>query len=230
MTTIEIRNDLQALRQQAAPLYHKYPRQHQPQGAYIELDCQTGAVAADWNGEIGNAIPFSVYHGHDRRYAVPCEITGKALAELLEDAEFLALLQRVVNGYDPRWDGHNMVAELDEDAEAADEEIINCLEANLTEHDLAEVWGVDEWLFTNCTLREHWADQPIAEAVAELQAAVEPNQALDGDIEEALIREAKEIFTGAHPEKLTRTQVDELRRRDEITEGEQADWLAEHGN
>lgn len=45
------------------PLYHQYPRQFRPQGAYIEIDTRDGSVMADWNPEIGNAVPSDVYNG-----------------------------------------------------------------------------------------------------------------------------------------------------------------------
>ncbi len=49
-------------------LYCMYPRQQRPQPAYIELDTRTGRMRADYDGEIGNAVPMDVRNGTVRRY------------------------------------------------------------------------------------------------------------------------------------------------------------------
>lgn len=107
-------------------LYCQYERQTEPQPCYIELDCQTGTLHASYNAEIGNAIPFSVYHGHDRRYGIPC-LTADAANELME--EILPLAQRVVDGYSRHWDGNNHVARMTDDADAAEQEIEDIINA-----------------------------------------------------------------------------------------------------
>jgi len=43
------------------PLHMHYPGQHEPQGAYVQLH-PDGEVEFGVNGEIGNAVPESVFH------------------------------------------------------------------------------------------------------------------------------------------------------------------------
>lgn len=134
-------------------LYRHYDGQSEPQPAYIELDTQDGSLHADYNAEIGNAIPFSVYHGLHRRYGIPI-LTGDAANRVME--EIAPLAERIVAGTEVEWDGNNNVAVLTADALAAEEE----LEAHLglpsqdygyqdgpnqgfDESDLVGVWDID---------------------------------------------------------------------------------------
>jgi hypothetical protein len=203
-----------------APVFHKYPKRNAPQGAYIELDCKTGRLAADWNAEIGNAIPFSVHHGHDRRYSISSSMSATAINELLD--ELAPIAQRIIDGYDAKWDGNNNVAVLNEDAQAAETELIEAI-GDEEDQPKIEVWDVQDWLFSNCSLSDHWDTQPIEQAVSELENSVSDNMAVDGDFAEALIEQAKSVFE-SKPEKLNTNHVDELLKRGEITENDAAEW------
>jgi hypothetical protein len=169
-----------------APLYHKYPRQFYPQGAYIEIDCKNDSVTADYNGEIGNAIPFSVYHGHDRRYGISPSISGNALAELMNSEEFKNLCQRIVDGYSSEWNGNNHVAVLDEDAQEAEEELIELIPSEDESSDFITVWDVDEYLdAVRGEITADMSDETLAQWVADVEASAEnENVYVDGDIEE----------------------------------------------
>lgn len=103
-----------------AELHRQYSGQSEPQPCYVEVDLRTRALGADWNGEIGNAIPFSVHHGFERRYPIPA-LTSTAANELLEKIRPLA--ERMCSDWREEWDGHNHKAILGEDAAAAEEEI-----------------------------------------------------------------------------------------------------------
>lgn len=122
-------------------LHHQYPGQSQPQGAYVELDCETGALSADWNGEIGNAVPARVWHGHTRRWTIPA-LKARAANALLDEIEPLA--QRVCDGYSSEWDGSNHVARFDDDAAAALEEI-HALCDGADSEDAVSVWDAADW-------------------------------------------------------------------------------------
>jgi hypothetical protein len=133
-------------------LYRHYDGQSEPQPAYIELDTQAGTLRATYNGEIGNAVPFTVYHGLDRRYSIPI-LTAEAANRVMR--EIVPFAERIVAGTSTEWDGSNTIAVLDEDARAAEEE----LEAHLglpsesdyrtepnqgfAESDLVAVWSID---------------------------------------------------------------------------------------
>lgn len=142
MTTIDITSVT------GTELHHQYPGQTSPQPCYVELDCRTGALSASYSGEIGNAVPAHVWHGHAQRWSIPA-LKGDAANALLEEIEPLA--QRVVDGYSARWDGSNSVADFDEDAEAAREEIAALCEraeedATRGDAGAVNVWEASEWL------------------------------------------------------------------------------------
>jgi len=170
-----------------SPLYHKYPQQTNPQGAYIEIDCENESVRAYWNGEIGNAIPFSVYHGHDRRYGVPGTLHGMAITRLFEDPEFVALCQRIVDGYESHWDGNNHVARLDDDAREAEQELESMLERYFDEEDNVQVWDVREYLYEERSreINAETSDDALAKWVADSENISDNDNAIiDGDVED----------------------------------------------
>ncbi|MHA4818764.1 hypothetical protein ACXZ65_30955 [Streptomyces aculeolatus] len=106
-------------------LYCHYEGQSETQPAYIELDLRKGTLLADYNAEIGNAIPFSVHHGFNRRYSIPV-LTAAAANRVMR--EIAPLANRILADWDAAWDERrgNMVAELGDDAQAA--------EAGIQEH------------------------------------------------------------------------------------------------
>jgi hypothetical protein len=110
------------------PLYRIYPRQLNPQDAYIELDPESAELSADWNAEVGNAIPMPVYHRRILRYPVTPYLTSEEANTLMEEISPLALI--VCNEYSEAWDGSNMVGQLTEEGEEASEAIREiCAEA-----------------------------------------------------------------------------------------------------
>jgi hypothetical protein len=125
-------------------LHHRYPRQTSPQDCYVQLDCETGKLLADWNGEIGNAVPVRVHHGHVQRWGIPALRDGAANA-LLE--EIAPLAERVVAGYDSEWDGNNHVAAFDDDASEAIVEISALCERaeGDAQEDGVRVWDAADW-------------------------------------------------------------------------------------
>jgi len=101
-----------------AALYCHYSRQTQPQDCHLELDLETGELSADYNAEIGNAVPAPVWHGVVRRWGIPC-LTAAAANELM--AEIAPIAQRVLDGASVEWDGSNWIGKLDADAAVAEE-------------------------------------------------------------------------------------------------------------
>jgi hypothetical protein len=125
-----------------AELLHVYPGQQQPQDCYLKLDLRDGEFTADWNAEVGNAVPSDVYHGHVRRYYIPV-LSAETANDLLRTLAPLA--QRVLDSYESRWNGHNHVAVLNEDGEVADATIRGRLE-DASEPDLH--WAdASDWLY-----------------------------------------------------------------------------------
>ena len=126
-----------------APLYHKYPREINAQDAYLEIDTQDDTACWSSDPEIGNAVPMAVWHQLVHR--VPCSncLTGEQIAMLTE--ELRPLIQRVCDGSDSDWDGHNYIGTLDNDAAEALAEIESRLDPENEEGD-AQVWETADWL------------------------------------------------------------------------------------
>lgn len=156
-------------------LYNKYPTQTQPQGTYLDLDPSEETLRADWNSEIGNAIPVDVWHGRIRRYTLPSAyLRSDAIGALMDEVAPLA--QRVCDGYSEEWDGSNYAARLTDDAQQAEEGIYEAL-SEADEDDCIQVWDADEW----------YRDER-----SELVAAIAAG-ATDEELEEMLIDGAGEI-------------------------------------
>jgi hypothetical protein len=103
------------------PLYRRYPQQCNAQDAYISLYPEDAEMHADWNVEVGNAIPMTVFHGIRRRYKVSEYLTSNEINALME--EITPLAQRVCEGFEVVWDGNNNVGRLNEDALEAEDEL-----------------------------------------------------------------------------------------------------------
>ncbi|MGW5353384.1 helix-turn-helix domain-containing protein [Streptomyces sp. NPDC004031] len=132
-----------------AGLYRQYQGQSEPQPAYIELDLRTGTVLATYDSEVGNAVPFSVRHGFERRYGIP-RLTAKAANRVMD--ELMPLADRILADWEEVWDGNNHVARLGDDARAAEDEIEKALGLGsdstdsygpFDEADQVAVWDID---------------------------------------------------------------------------------------
>ncbi|MEW2467921.1 hypothetical protein AB0919_23300 [Streptomyces sp. NPDC046994] len=133
-------------------LYRRYDGQSEAQGAYIELDLREGTLLADYNAEIGNAVPPSVRHDFDRRYNIPV-LTANAANRVMR--ELAPLANRILADWEEVWDGSNMVAQLGDDAKAAEAEIEEHLGLSLgygdygfenqgfSDNDLVAEWDID---------------------------------------------------------------------------------------
>jgi hypothetical protein len=205
-----------------APLFHRYPGQTSPQPAYIEMT-EDGEVSADYSGEIGNAVPMYVWHGRTLRWSVPSDVRGEALAEFLADPETLALLERVHAGHVVDWDGNNHVGSLSDDARDASEGLDRLIERELIGAEAA-VRPVGDWLWSSCTLLQHWQNQPLAEAVREIEDGAEiEGVLLDGDIEDELLDMAAHwLETGRAG--LTSAHITALIEHGQITDDEATEY------
>lgn len=124
-------------------LYHRYPGQTAAQPCYVALDARNGGnLTAHYDSEVGNARPFSVHHGHVTRWSIPA-LKAAAANALLEKIKPHA--ERVCSGYEPEWDGQNIVAGYTSDAQAATEAIEELCES-VAPDDAVMVWDAEEWL------------------------------------------------------------------------------------
>lgn len=96
------------------PIYCQYQGQSGPQDAFIALDCRDGSAWADYNAEIGNAVPVDVWHGHILRFGISPYASGARI-----NAEMEAMRPRfaeIVAGYSSHWDGSNTRARWTDEA------------------------------------------------------------------------------------------------------------------
>lgn len=180
------------------PLLCQYAGQVQPQPAYIQLS-EAGQVSADYSGEI-SGTPMRVAHMRDLTFSVSPYAKPAALAQLLEHGAGRPLLERIYAGHSVEWDGSNYRGHLSEDAKDAEFDLEQLLEAEFSEPDnCAQVWKVGDWLFTACTLADHWAEQSLDEAVTTIESlAVAEGIVLQGDVREVLIEEARRHLDHGH--------------------------------
>lgn len=101
-------------------LFCHYASQSEPQRCFIALDLEDGTLWADYNAEIGSAVPEAVWNGRTIRFPAPC-MTAAGMNHLMD--EIAPLADRVLAGSEIEWDGNNHVGKLDEDAQDASDEI-----------------------------------------------------------------------------------------------------------
>lgn len=121
MSTITI--DTSNLRGHAAPLYRILPCEQEPQRAFVEMEAD-GDVSACYDPIVrGGGMPEAVWNNRTLRWSVSCEVQGDALADVLESAEVLALLQTVHDGHTVEFDGRVFRGTLTDDAQDASDEL-----------------------------------------------------------------------------------------------------------
>ena len=140
----------------AAPLYHQYPSQWNAQPAYISVTVLGDeiSVVADWNGEIGNAVPMSVWNGLIWRIPCPNNILGHELIQYMESPEFETAILEMCDVFEEVWDGNNWVGRWNEGAETIAKEI----EDDLTDLAPANIYEGIEWINGNITYRDENGD------------------------------------------------------------------------
>ena len=124
-----------------APVYAQYDGQCFPQEAYIRLD-EDGYVYADYSGEIGNAVPFSVWHNRDTRINIRPTTSGNALRSFMGSEEFRNLVGRYYGGLSIEWDGNNYVGKTTDDANDALAEI----ERQADDLECIDIFSASDWV------------------------------------------------------------------------------------
>lgn len=117
---------IESLRDEGAPLFMHYPGEDTPQTAFISLD-EYGVIQAGYNSAIGNAVPSDVWHRRTLRYRITPFISGTRLADLVSDEYIVGLLIRIHYGHDVKWNGHNFVGILSDDAAEASSNLESAL-------------------------------------------------------------------------------------------------------
>jgi hypothetical protein len=221
-TFLDLNFDIEELRNESAPVYYKYASQFEPQNAYVAIDCEMGSIDVGYDTVIGNAVPREVAYGRTRRFTIPADVSGQALADLIESHEFLELAERIYNGIEISWAGNNSTGIANADAQEAEDSLSDLL-AELEDKDARiQVWDTSEWLFSSGDLEDSWQDEPLHVAVQRIkEVAQEEGVHLDGSISTALLEEAFDHFQNG--EELLLAHIDALLAnkwidRDEVDE------------
>ena len=203
-----------------APVYTKYDSEFQPQPAYIRMD-EDGEIDAWVNGEIGNAVPASIWHGRTLTWRVPSNVRGDALLAFVKEHQ--PLFERVYLGHEVDWDGRNHVGTLDEDAQEASEAIV--AEAGSLYDETIDVCSMAEWTRAqgNNKLVDLWPADKSLQAAAEEAEASARDAMCDGvwvtdpeSAKEDLLEWAHDEFR-SNPERLEKTHFEALIAEGTIT-------------
>lgn len=109
------------LRTTTAGLHRHYAGEEHPQPCYIELDTRDGEMLATWDHAVdGGGVPAPVVHGLVRRWGIPI-LTAEAANRIMHELHPYA--ERIVADSAQVWDGSNHIAQLGDDAHAAEAEI-----------------------------------------------------------------------------------------------------------
>lgn len=113
------------------------------------------------------------YNGLVQTWRIPC-LTDDAANQLMREAEDLA--QRVLDGFEVTWDGHNHVGVLSSDARKASEEIAGCIEDVSADAETVQYADAGEWFdwtadpLGSVDLDAHATDADLERVGAEVEA------------------------------------------------------------
>lgn len=153
-------------------LYYKYPSQTSAQPVYINLDCRSGRMWADWYGEIGICQPITVWNKLVLRWLIPSNCSAKLANELMKSIAKEA--RGLLKGFSER-DGKGVFAEGSEELDMA---ISSKLEVDGDLH----VWEVGDWLGSYEIQSKKKSEIP-SEVKRLLKEAKQEDIYLDGDVE-----------------------------------------------
>jgi len=131
-----------------APVYTKYQGQFSPQPAFIELDCRNGRLRAEYDSEIGGAVPMYHYLNLTIRWSIPPEASASSIEKLFKNQSFLDRCDTILDGFEEVSDGSNTVGRYSDAAQEAIEEAEELIKEEITILDVCEP---EEWLLLAIT-------------------------------------------------------------------------------
>ncbi|GLY08210.1 hypothetical protein [Actinoplanes sp. NBRC 101535] len=150
-------------------LFGHYASESDPQPVHLILDLEDGEMTCAYDGEpiSSRAVPESVFCDRVRRYDMPA-LTAAAANRLLDEAAPLA--ERILRGSTIAWDGHNHVGRLDDDADAAEDE----LTALIAGYDddayvITELEAADYFANADLDVTADLSDAELAQLVTDLE-------------------------------------------------------------
>jgi len=163
-----------------AALYMRYPSQINPQDAYIEIDWAEQTISADVNGEIGNAVPFKVWHAEVDRFEIPSGLLPAEANRIMDEVKVLA--DKFVESFHTEWDGSNFKGCWNEEDPKG--ELRGLIEKLTDDAPRVIVWDAEEFYqHTNDALDYartlDWADE--SKALTQLEKWIENVDDCDAD-------------------------------------------------
>jgi len=128
----------------AAPLYHQYDGQYQPQPAYIEIDPRGDEieVSADYDSDTGGGCSALHWNNLVETIPVPAGVLGSALVEHMNSDAFKADVLALCEGYEEFYNGNNYVGRWEEGT--SDE--LRQMEYAMHDLENAEIYTGEEWI------------------------------------------------------------------------------------
>lgn len=193
------------LRGATAPLYWESGG---TEGRAVLLLSEDGIVCCKVESPY-DGTPSDQWHKRTLSWELPATLTGDDLYGWLSDDETLTLLQRCYEGHSVKWDGHNYVGLLDEDAQEAYDEIASLIYDLEDEGEHAEVWDMEEYL-CGTSIEDLWPGHlSIDDAVNAIETeAEERNVHLTGadDLAKILCRMLLEVYEKGRVETISEHQ------------------------
>lgn len=215
-----------------APVYCQYDGQHQPQSAYIMLDCITGKLTADYNSNIGWSCSQQEWDKIALTWSIPYNTLGESLIELFEDEDFLADMQSILDGFEEKWNGSNYVGSFSDEAQALIDHYQEKSERYDWPVELADIYDAADYLFEQGTMREAWdaaSGETLDEAVENIETNIDSTTLIDGEIRGAIIDHGVNYCLYSDPGSLDEEHVIALLKMGEIDNDDYKEWKEETG-
>lgn len=159
---------------------------------YIDPGTRTAWVQQDYPGQ--NGVPEHIWRHRTLSYGIDTRPDQDALSEYLNGEEAQALLAAICDEHTVEWDGSNMVGRLSEAGNAAVEELLAGIEAEVADSDWA-LWDIDEW-FNGAPddLTAETTDEELAQLTEKYDYMARSDSVmLDGDVREYLTKKRAEM-------------------------------------
>ncbi len=116
----------------------------QPMTAYLELDLETHGLDVCLYHQV-DGVPMRVWHGITRRYHLPEAVDAIELTTDINNGEFDALFDAILDGSEVYWNGSNWKGTLSEAGYDAEEELRDRLQ-DYVYYDIGGLWDAGYWL------------------------------------------------------------------------------------
>jgi hypothetical protein len=131
-----------------APLYHRYPREVNPQPAYMYFNPETGDVGFEYSQEVGSpaAMPMVVWNSLILRWEVPNNLSPRGIRELFDEMkdDLSVIGDGFSDGYDDRMNRVGVYSKEAKDAmQAINERLWNLFPED---YDRTDVWDAADWI------------------------------------------------------------------------------------